>query len=97
MIEVDPIDWPASEVDPSAPIVTALADATERVTGRRPTLGGFPGATEAHVLARLGIPTVPAFGPGLLTSAHVPGESVAVADVQDAVAIYARVAAGFLV
>jgi acetylornithine deacetylase/succinyl-diaminopimelate desuccinylase-like protein len=95
-VEVDPIDWPASEVDPSAPIVTALANATERVTGRRPTLGGFPGATEAHVLARLGIQTVPAFGPGLLASAHVPGESVAVADVQDAVAIYARVAAGLL-
>jgi succinyl-diaminopimelate desuccinylase len=95
-IEVDPIDWPASEVDPSTPIVAALANATERVTGRRPTLGAFPGATEAHVLARLGIPTVPAFGPGLLASAHVPGEFVDVADVQDAVAIYARVAAGFL-
>jgi len=95
-LEIDKIDWPASEVDRWAAIVTSLADATEQVTGRRPALGAFPGATEAHVLAGLGIPTVPAFGPGLLSSAHVPGESVAVDDIRAAVAIYARVAAGFL-
>ncbi|HLO35759.1 MAG TPA: M20/M25/M40 family metallo-hydrolase, partial [Candidatus Deferrimicrobium sp.] len=37
-LEIDPDEWPASAVDPSATIVTALADATERVTGRRPSL-----------------------------------------------------------
>ncbi|HEX3427543.1 MAG TPA: M20/M25/M40 family metallo-hydrolase [Candidatus Limnocylindrales bacterium] len=95
-LEVDPIDWPASAVDPTAPIVTALAAATEHVTGTRPGPGAFPGATEAHVLTGLGIPTVPAFGPGLLSSAHVPGESIAIDDLRAAVAIYARVAADFL-
>lgn len=95
-LEIDAADWPASGVDPSAEIVTALADATEQVTGRRPRLTAFPGASEAHVLARLGIPTVPAFGPGLLAAAHVPGESIAVDDVGAAVAIYAGLAAAFL-
>jgi acetylornithine deacetylase/succinyl-diaminopimelate desuccinylase-like protein len=95
-LEVDSVDWPASEVDPSAAIVTALADATEHVTGRRPVPVDFPGATEAHVLAGLGIPTVPAFGPGLLESAHMPDESVAIDDLRTAVGIYARTAAAFL-
>jgi acetylornithine deacetylase/succinyl-diaminopimelate desuccinylase-like protein len=93
---VDPVDWPASEVDPAASIVTLLADATERVTGRRPGPVDFPGATEAHVLTGMGIPTVPAFGPGLLESAHVPGESVTIDDLRAAVGIYARAAAEFL-
>jgi acetylornithine deacetylase/succinyl-diaminopimelate desuccinylase-like protein len=95
-LEVDPVDWPASEVDPAASIVTLLADATERVTGRRPGPVDFPGATEAHVLTGMGIPTVPAFGPGLLESAHVPGESVTIDDLRAAVGIYARAAAEFL-
>jgi acetylornithine deacetylase/succinyl-diaminopimelate desuccinylase-like protein len=95
-LEVDTFDWPASFVDPSAAIVTALAAATEQVTGRWPPSGAFPGATEAHVLAGLGVPTVPAFGPGLLSAAHVPGESVATDDLRAAVAIYARAAAAYL-
>ncbi|MDQ6795199.1 MAG: M20/M25/M40 family metallo-hydrolase [Chloroflexota bacterium] len=95
-LDVDAFDWPASFVDPSAAIVTALAAATELVTGRRPPIGAFPGATEAHVLANLGIPTVLAFGPGLLAAAHVPGESVAADELRAAVAIYARTAAAYL-
>jgi acetylornithine deacetylase/succinyl-diaminopimelate desuccinylase-like protein len=95
-LEVDAFDWPAAFVDPAASIVMALAAATEQVTGRRPPIAAFPGATEAHVLASLGIPTVPAFGPGLLAAAHVPGESVAADDLRAAVAIYARTAAAYL-
>jgi len=95
-VDVDPVDWPASAIDEDEPIVTALAAAIEQVIGRRAEPGTFPGATEAHVLAGLGVPTVPAFGPGLLESAHVPGESIAIDDVRTAVAIYARAAAAFL-
>jgi len=46
--------------------------------------------------SRLGIPAVPAFGPGLLSAAHVPGESIATDEIRAAVAIYARTAAAYL-
>jgi acetylornithine deacetylase/succinyl-diaminopimelate desuccinylase-like protein len=95
-IEPGPEDWPATSIEPSLPLVRALSSATSLVVGRAPTLGAFPGATEAHVLAALGIPCVPAFGPGLLRSAHVPAESVPVDDLVAAGAIYALAVADLL-
>jgi len=89
-------EWPATTVDPGAPIVDALVAATEQVTGRRPRLGCFPASSEAHVLTRLGIPCVPAFGPGLLSAAHVPNESVATDDLKIAAKIYTLALASLL-
>lgn len=95
-LEVDPEDWPPSVVDADDPVVAALARAATLVLGRSPALGIFPGASEAHVLASRGIGCVPAFGPGLLSAAHVPGERVAVADLVAAASIYALAAADLL-
>jgi acetylornithine deacetylase/succinyl-diaminopimelate desuccinylase-like protein len=95
-LEPDPEIWPASAIDAGEPIVTALAAATAAVLGRAPRPGIFPGATEAHLFAARGIPCVPAFGPGRLAAAHVPDESVALAEIEAAAAIYAFVAARFL-
>jgi acetylornithine deacetylase/succinyl-diaminopimelate desuccinylase-like protein len=96
VVRADPEDWPATSIDPSLPLVRALATATNRVTGTPPMPGVFPGATEAHVLDRLGVPCVPAFGPGLLRSAHVPAESIRVDDIVAAAEIYALAVADLL-
>jgi acetylornithine deacetylase/succinyl-diaminopimelate desuccinylase-like protein len=95
-LEPDPEIWPASAIDAGEPIVSALAAATAAVLGRAPRPGVFPGATEAHVFAARGIPCVPAYGPGRLAAAHVPDESVALAEIEAAAAIYALTAARFL-
>ena len=92
----DAVDWPASSIAPDLPLVRALASAATTVIGRPPTPGAFPGATEAHVLDSLGIPCVPAFGPGLLRKAHVPGESVPIDDLVAAAGIYALALADLL-
>lgn len=95
-VVLDAEDWPATAIDPRLPLVAALRAATKAVTGVEPRLGAFPGATEAHVLDRLGIPCVPAFGPGLLRRAHVPGKSVPIADLHAAAGIYALAIASLL-
>jgi acetylornithine deacetylase/succinyl-diaminopimelate desuccinylase-like protein len=95
-VELDAQDWPATLVDADLPLVRSLTRATAAVVGAEPAAGVFPGATEAHVLDRLGIPCVPAFGPGLLRNAHVPGESVLVDDLEAAAAIYALTIADLL-
>ena len=95
-LESDPEEWPASAIGADEPIVAALTAATVRVTGRRPDLSVFPGATEAHAFAARGIPCVPAFGPGRLSAAHVPAESVALADLSVAARVYALAIADYL-
>jgi acetylornithine deacetylase/succinyl-diaminopimelate desuccinylase-like protein len=95
-LESEPEDWPASSIDAREPIVAALAAATAQVTGRRPELSVFPGATEAHAFAARGIPCVPAFGPGRLAAAHVPDESVDLDDLLVAARIYALAIADYL-
>jgi acetylornithine deacetylase/succinyl-diaminopimelate desuccinylase-like protein len=95
-LEPDPEDWPATLIDPALPLVGALSMAAAAVVGRTPEIGAFPGATEAHVLDALGIPCVPAFGPGMLARAHVPAESVPVDDLASAAVIYALAVAALL-
>jgi acetylornithine deacetylase/succinyl-diaminopimelate desuccinylase-like protein len=95
-LEADAEDWPASVIDPDESVVAVLAGAAREVLGALPRARIFPGATEAHAFTSRGIPCVPAFGPGLLAAAHVPGESLALADLHAAAAIYALAAAAFL-
>lgn len=95
------LEWehwtPPSEIPADHPIVGVLADAAGEVLGERPPLSYFPGGTDApHFQDAAGIPTVPAFGPGLLTAAHAPNESIAVESVVQAAKIYARAARRFL-
>jgi len=65
----------ATEIAADHPVVRALLDAAPVAVGSQPRLDVFPGATDApHFQLTAGIPTVAAFGPGMLPRAHAPGE-----------------------
>ncbi len=87
----------ASEVSPDEPFVRMMLSACERVLGRRPPLGTFAGATDAYAFQVLGgIPTIPGFGPGLLTNCHGPNEWAGVESIIQASKIYALTAMEYL-
>jgi acetylornithine deacetylase len=96
--EFEMLNWtPPAEIEAAHAIVEALQEAAETVLGAPPPLGVFPGGTDAPYFSGVaGIPTVPAFGPGLLPCAHAPNESIAVASIVQAARIYALAAARFL-
>ena len=88
---------PATEIAPDDPAVVALQTASRLVLGTAPPLASFPGATDAaHFQLTAGIPTVAAFGPGLLTRAHSPNERLAVGSTATAARIYALTALHYL-
>jgi acetylornithine deacetylase/succinyl-diaminopimelate desuccinylase family protein len=73
------------------PLVTALADAVEEVTGRRPPAVGWPAFTDGAILQAHGVPAV-VCGPGALEMAHADDERVPIAQVYDAMRVYIRLA-----
>jgi acetylornithine deacetylase len=88
---------PPCEIEATHPVVLALQAAAEAHLGAPLPLAAFPGGTDApHLQLRAGIPTVPSFGPGLLTDAHRPNERVSTQAILDATAIYADTARRFL-
>jgi acetylornithine deacetylase len=90
------LEWvPWSEIDAGHPLVAAVQAAATEVLGASPPLGVFPGTTDAPWYDRAGIPTIPSFGPGLLTCCHGPNERVALDRLHEAARIYARAAAGY--
>jgi acetylornithine deacetylase len=95
-VEVDETpDWAPLRGD--EPFVGILQAAAERVLGRRPPLGGFPATTDAFWFHRYaGIPSLPAFGPGLLSLAHGPNEYVTTDGILQASQIYALAALSYL-
>jgi succinyl-diaminopimelate desuccinylase len=88
-----PRDWlPPTAVDPMSPIVLACMRAVAGVLGIEIPSGVFPGTTDACWLQGiLGIPTLPAFGPGMLERAHAADERVSIQSLYDSVPIYERV------
>jgi acetylornithine deacetylase/succinyl-diaminopimelate desuccinylase-like protein len=87
---------PPSEISADHEIVRALQAAAGDVLGRSVPLGGFPGGTDAPHFESAGIPTVPSFGPGLLTVAHTPNESISVDSLVEAAKIYALASLRYL-
>lgn len=90
------LDWvPWSELDAEHPLVASTQRAAADVLGVVPPLSVFPGGTDAPWYSQAGIPTLPSFGPGVLTCAHGPNEYVSVESVHQAARMYARIAAEF--
>ena len=65
-----------------APVIGALTDAIERITGRPAALVASPGTYDQKHVARIaGVPHCVAYGPGELALAHQPDEYCNVADI----------------
>jgi len=90
------LSWvPPAEIAPEHPLVAAAQAAAREVLGSAPPLSVFPGATDAPWYESVGIPTLPSFGPGILTCCHGPDEYVSIESVHQAARIYARIAAHY--
>jgi acetylornithine deacetylase len=88
---------PPCEIAPEHAVVRAIQAAAAGTLGAAPPLGSFPGGTDAPYLQLdAGIPTVPSFGPGLLTEAHRPNESISTQSLVEAAHMYADAALRFL-
>jgi acetylornithine deacetylase len=96
--ESPPLEWIAPVEFPAQhPFLEVLETAAEHVLGFRPTRGAFPAWTDARFFTEIaGIPTIPAFGPGLLTVIHRPNEYVAIEAIIEAAKIYALAAVMYL-
>ena len=82
-----------TEVLPGDPMVQAVERAAVDVLGAAPPLAAFPGASDAWPFhGKGGIPTLAAFGPGLLPLAHGPNEWVSLLALQQAPRIFADAA-----
>jgi acetylornithine deacetylase/succinyl-diaminopimelate desuccinylase-like protein len=78
-----------TEVMADDPMVRAVESAAIDVLGEAPPLAAFPGATDAWPFqGQGGIPTLAAFGPGLLPLAHAPNEWVSLLALQQAPRIF---------
>jgi acetylornithine deacetylase len=89
-----PLDWIApTEVSQDLPIAQALANAAEQVLGFRPPFGIYPAGTDSPKFQlEAGIPTIPAFGAGVISVCHGPNEWVGVESIVQACKIYALAA-----
>jgi len=91
-IWLEPVTFPRDN-----PLATALPRACAKILPEAPPpIGCFPGATDAPWFDAVGIPTVPAFGPGLLPLAHSPNECVEIASIFACARIYALAALEYL-
>jgi acetylornithine deacetylase/succinyl-diaminopimelate desuccinylase-like protein len=89
-----PLDWIApTEVSPQLPIARALVRASEEVLGFRPPFSVYPAATDSPCFQLLAnIPTIPSFGPGMISVSHGANEWVGVKSIVQACKIYALAA-----
>jgi acetylornithine deacetylase/succinyl-diaminopimelate desuccinylase-like protein len=69
----------------------ALAGAVRHVTHKAPRFEMCPGLLETRFYSRIGVPAL-AYGPGLLSVSHGPGEYVPVRNIFDSALIYALTA-----
>ena len=87
----------ATEIPFDHPVVVALQRAGACVLGEWLEPAVFPGATDALSFQGIaGIPTVAAFGPGLVPRAHAPNERMASTGVAQAAKVYALAALDYL-
>jgi acetylornithine deacetylase/succinyl-diaminopimelate desuccinylase-like protein len=94
-LEWDDVAWlEATAVAPDDPIARAVRTSAARVLGGAPPDAVFPGTTDATWLAPVA-PTLPAWGPGLLSRAHAADEWVSIAALERSVELYRELAKEF--
>ncbi len=94
-LEWDEVDWlEGTAVAPDDAIAVAVRRSAERVLGTAPPDSRLPGTTDATWLAARA-PTLPAWGPGLLSRAHAADEWVSIAALETTVKLYAELAKEF--
>ena len=93
----DNMAWfPPSSVDSTDPLICAARAAAHDVLDNDLPDGIFPGGTEGSIWATRPFSVLPALGPGRISDAHRPNESVGVDEVIAASRIYALTAFEFL-
>lgn len=86
-----------THISADLPIVRAAAQAMEAVLTKPAPFGCCPGSTDAiWWQGKAGIPTIPAFGPGVLTNCHTPNESLGVEELMQSTEIFALLVIGYL-
>lgn len=94
-IEVVVATIPSETLDTERIVGTAL-EAVDYVVGKPQTPQGFSAGCDMSKLVTIaGIPTI-ILGPGSLDQAHAPDEFVEIAQVEQAVQIYERIARQFI-
>lgn len=88
------VQFEPAEISPDEPIVHAVRDALD-AAGRDSAVRGATYGTDARHYIASGIPTV-VFGPGSVQQAHFPEESIAWAEVVEAVDLLERAGTAFL-
>lgn len=88
--------FPPCAIDPHHSLVAAAETAARDVLGRPVPHGVMPAFTDGSNWSEAGMPSIPAFGPGLLPLAHRPNEHVTVREIVDAARIYALTALRYL-
>ncbi len=89
------MDHLAFVTDPEHPLVRAVAEAVQTVTGEPAQLAPFPAWSDAGFLAvHGGIPAV-VFGPGDISQAHCPAEWLATSQLLRATQVYALTAVAY--
>lgn len=88
---VDPVSFPQDH-----PLAAALQRACGKVLAHVPPAKCYPAGTDAPWFVAAGVPTIPAFGPGLLPLAHSPNEWVEIASIFGCARIYALTALDYL-
>jgi succinyl-diaminopimelate desuccinylase len=92
-----PHDWfPPGQTVEDSRLLNAARAAWLEVLHSEPTLGVLPASTDSSVIGELGIPVIPAFGPGSLADAHQPNESIAIRDVDLGVDLLESTIRGYL-
>jgi acetylornithine deacetylase len=91
-----PLDWlPAGTTLSDGPLLRAAKQAWRDALGFEPQLGVLAAGTDSVYFDNLGIPALPAFGPGSLAVAHQPNESIGVSEIAQAVSLLQALVRGF--
>jgi succinyl-diaminopimelate desuccinylase len=89
-------NWiPATVINADHPLALAAREALLTVLGYVPADDVFPGTTDATWFAAMGIPCLPALGPGLLQHAHAADERITITGLQQARQLYRTLARHF--